>query len=68
MVSPADPESWEIRAPEVPTDEQLLNKAAGFLRHLLSQHADLRITPTLRFKYDNSIRHGRGDVEPDRST
>jgi ribosome-binding factor A len=41
-----------------PTDEQLLNRAAGFLRHLLSQHADLRITPTLRFKYDDSIRRG----------
>ena len=41
-----------------PTDEELLNKASGFLRHLLSQHAELRITPTLRFKYDDSIRHG----------
>ncbi len=41
-----------------PTQEQLLNRAAGFLRHLLSQHAELRVTPSLRFRYDDSIRRG----------
>ena len=38
--------------------EKLLNNAAGYLRRLLSQHADLRVTPSLRFKYDNSIQRG----------
>ena len=41
-----------------PGVEQLLNKAAGFLRHRLSQHAELRVTPSLRFKYDDSIQRG----------
>ena len=38
--------------------DKLLNNAAKFLRRLLSQHADLRITPNLRFKYDDSIQRG----------
>jgi ribosome-binding factor A len=44
------------RAPE--QVEKLLNNAAGYLRRLLSQHADLRVTPSLRFKYDDSIQRG----------
>ncbi|MBX2867509.1 MAG: ribosome-binding factor A [Acidiferrobacterales bacterium] len=40
------------------TVETLLNNAAGFLRHLLSQNVELRVTPTLRFRYDNSIQRG----------
>ena len=38
--------------------EKLLNNAAGYLRRLLSQNADLRVTPSLRFKYDDSIQRG----------
>ena len=38
--------------------EKLLNKSSGFLRHLLSQQVDLRITPNLLFKYDESIERG----------
>ena len=38
--------------------ERLLSNAGGYLRHLLSQNIDLRVTPELRFKYDNSIQHG----------
>jgi ribosome-binding factor A len=38
--------------------DKLLNNAAKFLRRLLSQQADLRITPNLRFKYDDSIQRG----------
>ena len=38
--------------------EKLLNNAAGYLRRPLSQHADLRVTPSLRFKYDDSIQRG----------
>jgi len=40
------------------TVEGLLNNAAGFLRHLLSQNVELRVTPSLRFRYDNSIQRG----------
>ena len=38
--------------------EKLLNKSAGYLRHLLSQTVNLRTTPSLVFKYDNSIQRG----------
>ncbi len=40
------------------TVEELLNNASGFLRHLLSQTVELRVMPTLRFIYDNSIERG----------
>lgn len=43
---------------DIPGLEKLLNNASGFLRHLLSQHAELRVTPSLRFKYDDSIQRG----------
>lgn len=50
----------EPEPPETPEQEviRLLNNAAGFLRHLLSQTIGLRVTPQLRFKYDHSIRRG----------
>ncbi len=38
--------------------QKLLNNSSGFLRHLLSQKIDLRITPNLVFKYDDSIQRG----------
>ncbi len=38
--------------------EKLLNKSAGYIRHLLSQTVNLRITPSLVFKYDDSIQRG----------
>jgi len=38
--------------------EKLLNKSSGYLRHLLSQRIDLRTTPKLNFKYDDSIQRG----------
>ncbi len=38
--------------------EKLLNKSAGYLRHLLSQTVNLRTTPSLVFKYDDSIQRG----------
>lgn len=41
-----------------PSLEKLLNNASGYLRHLLSQHAELRVTPNLRFRYDDTIRRG----------
>ena len=45
---------------ETPEQEviRLLDKASGYLRHMLSQTIELRITPELRFKYDNSIQRG----------
>ena len=38
--------------------EELLHKSSGYLRHLLSQRIDLRTTPKLVFKYDDSIQRG----------
>ncbi len=46
------------KAAKPQTVETLLNNAAGYLRHLLSQNVELRVTPTLRFRYDNSIQRG----------
>lgn len=34
--------------------EEGLNKAAGFLRHELGQELKLRVTPTLKFIYDDT--------------
>ena len=36
----------------------VLNRAAGYLRHLLGQRVYLRVTPELRFRYDTSIERG----------
>ena len=36
-----------------------LNEASGFLRHILSQKVNLRITPKLYFVYDESIIRGQ---------
>lgn len=38
---------------------KILNKAAGFLQHGLSQRVKLRVIPCLRFVYDDSIERGR---------
>jgi ribosome-binding factor A len=38
--------------------ESLLNKSAGYLRRLLSKRLEMRTTPALVFKYDNSIEKG----------
>ncbi|NKB76946.1 MAG: 30S ribosome-binding factor RbfA [Gammaproteobacteria bacterium] len=38
--------------------EKLLNNASRFLRRSLSQQVSLRITPTLLFKYDDTIQRG----------
>ncbi len=54
--NPGD-EQKKSSAKDLPIDK-LLNNASRFLRRLLSQHADLRITPNLRFKYDDSIQRG----------
>jgi ribosome-binding factor A len=45
---------------EVQLEETLeaLNHAEGFLRHLLADKVDLRITPHLRFYYDESVSRG----------
>ena len=40
------------------TIEVLMNRSARYLRHLLSQQVDLRVTPALVFKYDASIERG----------
>jgi ribosome-binding factor A len=38
---------------------KILNKAAGFFQHGLSQRIELRVIPRLRFVYDDSIERGR---------
>ncbi len=38
--------------------ERLMNKSSGYLRYLLSQNLDMRVTPALRFRYDTSIQRG----------
>jgi ribosome-binding factor A len=38
--------------------ESLLNNSAGYLRRLLSKRLEMRTTPALVFKYDNSIEKG----------
>lgn len=38
--------------------EDLLNKSARYLRRLLSRNINLRTTPALVFKYDDSIQRG----------
>jgi len=55
----------EVAGQPIPADvkpgasvEQVLNNAAGYLRKLLSQNAGFRVTPHLRFKYDDSIKRG----------
>ncbi len=37
---------------------RILNKAAKFLRHQLARRVVLRVTPSLRFYYDHSVRRG----------
>lgn len=43
---------------ETETSVRTLNNASGFLRRSLSQHVDLRVTPSLQFCYDSSIERG----------
>lgn len=38
--------------------EKILNAAAGFLRRGLSSRLALRVTPSLRFRYDESVERG----------
>ena len=38
--------------------EKLLNESAGFLRHEIGRRMKLRVTPALKFQYDESIEHG----------
>ncbi len=38
--------------------QQGLDKASGFIRHMLGQQLELRIVPKLHFCYDEAIIHG----------
>lgn len=40
---------------DIPETIKLLNKAVGHLRHCLAKTLKLRITPQLRFHYDESL-------------
>lgn len=44
---------------QVKEANEVLKKSGGFLRHELARSLNLRITPQLRFVYDESIRRGQ---------
>ena len=44
---------------EIRETENALNKAAGFIRHLLTERVELRYIPKLQFTFDESIERGR---------
>ncbi|MFK5893388.1 MAG: 30S ribosome-binding factor RbfA [Pseudomonadota bacterium] len=46
------------RATLLAESQQGLDKASGFIRHMLGQSIQLRIIPKLHFCYDESIMHG----------
>ncbi len=43
---------------QLPATLAALNKAAGFFRHHLAHDINLRITPRLKFVYDDSVSRG----------
>ncbi|MEY4641735.1 MAG: ribosome-binding factor [Pseudomonadota bacterium] len=44
---------------EAPVAVDALNNAAGFLRSLVAKNLNLRVTPRLKFIFDESIERGR---------
>jgi ribosome-binding factor A len=44
---------------EIRETEKALNKAAGFIRHVLTERVELRYIPKLQFIFDESIERGR---------
>jgi ribosome-binding factor A len=48
----------EERANLLAESQQGLDKASGFIRHMLGKQIQLRTIPKLHFCYDESIRHG----------
>jgi len=51
--------SGELDQLEIDENIDALNKAAGYLRSLLSKRLRLRTTPKLQFKFDSSVERGR---------
>ncbi len=49
----------ELDKLEIEASVKALNSAAGFLRTLLSKRLSLRITPRLKFHYDESVARGQ---------
>lgn len=43
---------------EIEATKEALHKSVGFLRSALAKELDLRKTPELRFKYDESLSYG----------
>lgn len=48
----------ELDQLEIDENIKALNRAAGYLRNLLSKRLRLRTTPKLQFRYDSSVREG----------
>jgi thiamine biosynthesis lipoprotein len=57
FVTPANPQQFSSEA-ELKRALKALRKAKGFLRHLLSQHAELRRVPELNFELDRGMQRG----------
>lgn len=49
----------ELDQLEITESIKALNRAAGFLRTLLAKQLSLRITPKLKFHYDESVARGQ---------
>ena len=43
---------------DVQASIEVLNNAAGYLRHELAQRTKMRVTPRLRFVYDPTLKYG----------
>ena len=46
------------RLENIERDIEILNGAAGFLRHVLGKSVNWRVTPALKFEFDKSILEG----------
>jgi thiamine biosynthesis lipoprotein len=57
FVTPANPQQFRSEA-ELKQGLRALRRATGFLRHLLSQHAELRHVPELNFELDRGMQRG----------
>ncbi len=52
-------QAGELDKLEIQASVKALNSAAGFLRTLLSKRLSLRITPKLKFHFDESVAQGQ---------
>jgi len=58
LVELNEQDDGEVRATLLEDSQQGLEKASGFIRHMLGKKSQLRTIPKLHFCYDKSIIHG----------